>query len=1248
MSSSVSDSDFNLLFGVLALQTGLLGNDQFAEACAAWTTCKHRLLADLLVERAWLTAEECQEVERLVQRHLLRHGGDAHKSLAAVAAALEAPATLHDIADADLQASLVLITRSLDTDRDRTVTYSPRPVDVGGSRYRVLRPHARGGLGEVFVAEDQELHREVALKEVRSEHADDPDTRARFLREGEMAGRLEHPGLVPVYGLGTYADGRPFYAMRLIQGQSLRDAIQAFYAADETRPDSGERSLVLRQLLGRFVALCNTVAYLHSRGVLHRDLKPANVMLGKYGETLLVDLGLAKVVGRADREAAGGAEETLRPSSDDSLVTRAGTVVGTPAYMSPEQAAGRTEQLGPTSDVYSLGATLYTLLTGKPPFDGSDMGAVLERAEKGDWLPPRVINREMPTALNAVCRKAMALRPEDRYPTALALATEVEHWLADEPVAAYRAPWRDRAWRWVGQHQTAVATTAAALGVALAALIVGVILLSAAAQRERLARDSAQQKEQAASAQRVEAEKQRDTARQTAYVASINLAQRAWEEANMERVRQLLAETAREEGGGSLRGFEWHYLNRLAHLELLTCHGHAGLVWSVAFSRDGRRLASASYDGTVKVWETAEGKEMFTLKGHAGPVNGVAFDPDGRRLASAGMDGTVKVWNTADGRQLWTGQGHSGPVWSVAFSPDGRHLASAGGDTTFTVWDAVVGKELMRLRRHSGLVHSVAFSRDGQRLASASDDRTVKVWEAVGGRELLTLRGHTDMVLSVAFSPDGRHLASASNDRTVRIWDTADGKELLTLQGHVGPVWSVAFSPDGQRLASASEDRTVRVWEVVGGRELFTLRGHSDMVWSVAFSPDGHRLASGSNDQTVKLWEVDDMRELSTLREYQGPVNGVAFSPDGQRLVTASGDRSVRVWDAVGDKMLIILEGHADAVNGVAFSPDGRRLASASKDGTVKVWETASGKVLLTCRAHAGPVNGVAFSPDGRRIASASNDRTVRVWDAADGKELLTLKGHGGVVWSVAFSPDSRRLASASGDGKVRIWGSADGEGLLTLEGHTGAINSVVFSPDGLRLASASNDRTVRIWEAASGKELLALKGHAGWVNSVAFSPEGGRLASASSDGTVKLWGMADGKELLTLKGHAGPVNSVAFSPDGWQLTSASNDRTVKVWKAKLPPGTAGASAESASVRKEACCVQQSTWGIKGQLLRGMAPIRLFRDVPYNTAASEARGIRHEVLAGNRNRGMVCGHYLGRRPPPGVAPLPGAERLGHR
>ncbi len=591
----------------------------------------------------------------------------------------------------------------------------------------------------------------------------------------------------------------------------------------------------------------------------------------------------------------------------------------------------------------------------------------------------------------------------------------------------------------------------------------------------------------------------------------------------------------------------------------------------------GTGLLGAQGIGAESLPRTAGGPELRALAfrsqaGHSAAVSSVALNSNGRCVATASGDGTIKIWDAESGRVLISLEGHGRSVNSVAWSPDGQRLASGSDDSAVKVWDAESGRVLISLEGHGNWVNSVAWSPDGRRLASGSDDSTVKVWDTESGRALNSLEGHGDLVTSVAWSPDGRRLASSSYDHTVKVWDAESGRELISLEGHRRSVTSVAWSPDGRRLASVSDDRTVKVWDAESGRELNSLECQGNWVKFVAWSPDGQRLAAGSYE-----WDAESGREL---RGGHGSwANYVAWSPDGQRLAELSFDRTVRVWvwDAQSGWALSSLESYRRSVNSVAWSPNGQRLASASEDRTVKVWDADSGWALSSLESYGRSVTSVAWSPNGRRLASASEDRTVKVWDADSGRELNSLEGHGNSVTSVAWSPDGRRLASASDDSAVKVWDADSGRVLSSLEGHGRSVTSVAWSPDGRRLASASEDSTVKVWDVESGKTLNSLEGHGGWVTSVAWSPDGRRLASASEDSTVKVWDVESGKTLNSLEGHRGWVTSVAWSPDGRRLASGASDHTVKIWDA--------GSGRLFSALNVAARVKSLTWRPDGRWL---------------------------------------------------------------
>ncbi len=1039
-----------------------------------------------------------------------------------------------------------------------TVTESPVSEGPGTiiGPYKLLEQIGEGGFGVVFLAEQREpVRRKVALK-ILKPGMDTRQVVARFEAEGQALAIMDHPHIAKVFDGGATPSGRPYFVMELVKGVPITDFCD-------------QNHLTPRQRLELFLPVCQAVQHAHQKGIIHRDLKPSNILVVMHDTTpvpKVIDFGIAKALGQE--------------LTDKTLFTGFAQLVGTPLYMSPEQAGQSGLDIDTRSDIYSLGVLLYELLTGTTPFDRQrfqqaaydEIRRIIREeeppkpstrlSESKHALPSISAQRQTEPAkltklvrgeLDWIVMKALEKDRNRRYETASAFAADVQRYLNDEPVLACPPSAMYRFRKFARRNKAALLTAsvvvlAVSLTVAISTLLIWRANQDLQQTLERERRDS--------------------------YFHRITLAHRELSRDNLGRALAQLARCPAE-----LWQWEYHYLNRLCRVEPVVLRVKTE-VNSLAFSPGGERIASAGADGAVKVWNSKTRAVVKTLPAHPASVYSVVFHPGGKHLASVGADRKVKVWDVTTGQTVFTGpsdaaEHNRGTAYGVAFSPDGRLLA-AGSDGAVNVWDWQKEQHLLTLPGHAKKGICVAFSPDGRRLASGSWSGDVMIWDAVTGERLHTLSEHHHPVSALAFSPDGRRLVSACFDRSLIVWDTTSGLRLRTLEGHDGLVLGVAFSPDGSRLASAGEDKTVRVWEAETGREVLDLRGHTQPSQGVAFSPDGLRLASGSWDKTIRVWDAtplqgNEAQEAFTFSQYPGEVWTVAVSPDGQRIAAAGHgvDTPVKVWDVPPGRESFELPGHRAVVFRVAWHPDGQRIASSGWEGerklfVVKVWNTRTRKVDFEVAAGLETL-AMAFSPDGECLVTGDSKGAVKVWNVRTRAEVCTLDTHDRQIQGIVFSRDGEHLATASADGAGKLWnatrlgkeqsprhifGARVGVGFRTL----------AFSPDGRRLVAGGEKNTVKIWDVQTCRELQSLEGHSGDVWATAFSPdpEGRWVASAGEDSTVKVWDTRNGELVHSFRGHTGLVSSLAFSPDGRRLFSGSRDKTVKAWDLTQLSGDVG------------------------------------------------------------------------------------------
>jgi WD40 repeat protein len=1019
-------------------------------------------------------------------------------------------------------------------------------------RFQLLECVGRGSFGAVWRARDTELDRIVAVKVPHASLLSSARTVERFRREARAAAQLRHPNIVRLHDVVTL-DGLPVLVSDFIHGVPLKDLLET-------------RRLTFQEAAALVAEAAEALDYAHSRGLVHRDVKPGNLMIEwapgspstALGKPIVVDFGLA-----------------LRDEAEV-VMTMEGQILGTPAYMSPEQAAGQGHRVDRRSDVYSLGVILYELLAGERPFRGSKAMLIRQVLEE-EPRPPRRLNDRIPRDLETICLKAMAKEPNRRYATAGELAADLRRFLRGEPITARPIGHMERLWRWCRRHRL-VASLLLAMVASVLSGTAGVSYYALVATWEK-----------SAAVQRLREKEQQ------LYVSDINRAQQAWQEAHVRHTLDLLERHLPGADREDLRGFEWYWLRRLAHQQLCTLSGHDSRVGGLAISPDGRWLASAAASEVI-IWEMATGRAHRRLPGHRLPVFDVAFSPDGRWLGSVGcscdfaepLPAEVKLWDLHTGQVAAALEGGRARLSSaLAFSPNGRYLVCGGGGYSpagqhmpawVMVWEIPSARVVQTLPAGVSYLRGLVFSPDGRRLAAASDGLpgkgdTIQIWDTASWKRSSTWSANTDCAGGLTFSPDGNRLATAGLDKLVRLWDPSAGTTLRVLRGARAGIRSISFSPDGRTLAAASEDRTVVLWDDDSDEPMAVLRGHEDKVSRVVLSPDGWRLASGCADGTVKVWAVPQNIVLCPVCPGARPsAIGLAFSPDGRRVATIGNDRALRVWDVELALPELVLRGHSERIPCIAYSSDSRRLASGSEDGLVMIWDLEAGACVQTLHSHRGPVQAVAFSPNGRWLASTGEGSSIQIWDAESGQKLWTLDGHAGPVSALAFSSDGR-LASADKQGQVRVWDVAGRKPLLRYDGPPSRTYcGVAFSAGGRLLAFIEASQLIKVLDSVTGQALFTLPHRTADLAGLAFSP-GGRLAAASADGTIQLWDIRTGQQLVTLRGHNEPVQCLAFGPDGRLLASGSYERGLILWDAR-PMVPDDADGRQALALLEARCRQ--------------------------------------------------------------------------
>jgi WD40 repeat protein/serine/threonine protein kinase len=986
-------------------------------------------------------------------------------------------------------------------------------------RFRIEGRIAAGGMGTVYRAFDPQLQRVVAVKVPRFtlDVEERPRLIRRFLREARTAAQIRHPRVCPIHDVGEH-EGRPYVVMAFVEGQSLAQRISSGQRYD----DVAEAVRLVREVADALEAV-------HAHGLVHRDLKPGNILLDLEGHAILTDFGLAW------------------SEQDPERLTADGLVVGTPAFMAPEQAAGQADRIGPWTDLYSLGVVFFRLLTGRLPFEGSSIN-VLWKIGNEDPPAPSSLRPDLDLALEAIVLKAMARRTEDRYTSAVEFRAALDQWTrsvtgsgptgSKEPIAATASP------------LTADFTPPQPSGDApltLSSLPTGTTdfrtPIEAAPRADQETRHPSRHLLPLVGVLLVIAA---SVVLALLLVQVLNPYSSPPDNSIKAALPIVTSEPLPRPAGAPLSSMA--LVARPAPMSdvrswTLETRDPRGSVRALAYSPEGNLLAGAGDDGTIRVWEAGSLRLVRLLVGHDRAIRSLTWSPSGVYLASAGEDAAIRLWDVGSGRLLRTLHGHSKPIYAVAWSVDGATLASGSQDKSVRFWAVTNGQAIGPVLDHPNYVHTVAWSPDGRVLAAAGRDKAIWLWEFPTGQLLRPLEGHTYPHMSaLAWSADGKTLASAGHDGTVRLWDPATGMS----KAHIAPgnpVLAVAWSARAGRIATIT-NQGVQTWEY-SGKLVHKYKGQADPFHALAWAPDGTTLAAAGRDGVVKTWNDADSAATGLIRGHPAGPAGVAWSP-GRVELAISGLRDSRVllWDTSSGQLRLL-----DRKGGpvAAWSPDGKTLAASGPGAVVHVWDAMAGRWREPLRGHAVEVVGLAWSADSKLLASAGADATVRIWDMPAGKSGPPLAIKDGPS-ALAWAPDGQALGVGV-FGAVQLWNKDQQKPSLVLESHEGSVRALAWSAGDRLLAVGEGFGAGRVflWKAPYDQALHRLEGHRGGALAVAWSADGMVLASGGADSVICLW-QATGKRLARMDGHGGPIRSLAWATEKMVLASAGEDGTIRLW----------------------------------------------------------------------------------------------------